>query len=363
MSYTDLYSTPDSSLGMDARAMNSYYGGDYNIRIGIVREIVIPENPNGEKGDCLFIVDVRYRGRETTLECQQTYRFNSPHNFEEYSLRNWLKTSPDLLTPDSAGLYDYRAGEVVVVAALEGDYSQGVILASMRHPTRPRYTPVDGTIAYASRFNGLETEIKDDGAYKVTWRGAPTNTALLDLPPSPSQIPPPTFDDKIGGTFYGIDNTGSFWLSDNNSQYLYMNKDEENGKTQLISTDTSLTIDKENFTAISKNTAIDGEKTTIKAKEAINLDAKEVSLKGKISIGNDSVELLTVLAEFITELGNVVVNSPVGTCTPVNSSPNWAAIEQFKSKIEQITGGGPQEVEAKEPVKAPEDTFGDNMIT
>ena len=70
MSYTDLYSTPDSSLGMDARAMNSYYGGDYNIRIGIVREIVIPENPNGEKGDCLFIVDVRYRGRETTLEAK-----------------------------------------------------------------------------------------------------------------------------------------------------------------------------------------------------------------------------------------------------------------------------------------------------
>ena len=362
MSYTDYYSTEDSSLYVDADVYEAYYKGDYAIRVGIIREI-IQDTEDAESNDGFFVVDVMITGREVALTCVQSYRYSSPHNFEEFTPRNWLKTSPDLLPPESAGLKAYRAGEVVIVAAIEGDYRQGIIIGSLRHPSRPRYTPIDGELAYVSRFNGLETQIKSDGSYKVVWRGLPTNTSLLDLPPTSSPVPQAQFDEEISGTYFGIDTTGSYWLSDNNNQYLYIKKDQENGKIQFISTDTSVTIDKENTDIISKNLHVTSEKTSIKAKEAINLDSKEISLKGKISIGNDSAELLTVLAELITELGNVVVNSPVGTCTPVNSSPNWALIEQLKAKIEQITGGGTQEVEAKEPVEAPEDIFGDDMIT
>lgn len=357
--FTEEETVVDSSLFVDSEIHNSFTSGDYGVRIGIVRDI-IPNLDDEDKKEVIHIVNVQYYGREVTMGCTMVSRFGGPHNFEEWTPRNWAKFPIDSLDPSSAGGHEYRAGDRVLVVALDGDFRQGVILGALRHPSRSRLTP-EGEIAYLSRFNGLDTEIRQDGTYKVTWRGLPTNDEALDTPPDGSEIVPPEFDEALSGSYYGFDNTGSYTVADNNGQLIKIVKSEEGGTMAIVSGATRIDLGDEIATITSAAVNISSDAVQIKGSESVFIDGAEVSLNGKISIGSGSVELLETLAKLVDALGDIVVTSPVGTCTPIKAAPTWSAVEELKGKIEQITGGGPQEVEAPEPVEDT-DVFGEDLI-
>jgi hypothetical protein len=357
--YTDQTTITDSSLLMDTETYGAYHGGDYGIRIGIVRDIINNVGDTDKKG-VHYMVDVQLDGREIGMGCVLMTKFGGPHNFEEFTPRNWLKFPAQTLHPSSAGRHEYRAGDRVIVAALDGDTRQGVILGALRHPSRERLTP-EGEIAYLSRFNGLDTEIRQDGTYKVTWRGLPINDKLLDVPPTGADIVGPQFDPLTSGSYYGFDSTGSYTVADGNGQMVKIVKSATGGTMALVSGDTRIDLATDSTTITSSSLSVASDSIKIKGGDEVFIDGGEISLNGKISIGFGPVELIDTLIKLIDEIGGITVTSPVGTCTPIMASPTWPKVVLLKTQLEQIKGGGPQLILPNAPVTDTDD-FGDDLI-
>src|SRR5690606_2811389 len=101
-----------------------------------------------------------------------------------------------------------KAGDAVLVAFLNGEAREAVILGGLIHPARKSTLDITKGPQYISEFNGVETSINNDGEYKLTFKAVPTNAKKLDDKPS-SKIPAPTYDTKVGGSFFWFDKTGS----------------------------------------------------------------------------------------------------------------------------------------------------------
>jgi hypothetical protein len=81
------------------------------------------------------------------------------------------------------------------------------------------------------------------------------------------------------------------------------------------------------------------EKMTSSTKEYSLAASSTVKIKSpKIAIGKDGVELLDQIVKAIDKLGAVKPISPVGPCTPLMATPEWAEVSAIKAKIEQIKG-------------------------
>ncbi len=362
--WTPFNNVQDSSLLMDSDASRTMHNGDYGLKIGIVAEIIeLPRE--SEFGGFGYKVDVQHLGKEIPIICYHLTKLSGPHNFEEFSLRPWVHFPRNLLPPAASDDLGLRAGDKVVIAALDGNMSQGVILGTMRHHARKNFIP-NGDAAYLFRYNGLDKEIRQDGTYKVTWRGLPINDQLLNIPPTGANPPAPVFNPSTSGSFYGFDNLGSYTVADGNGQLIKIKK--LSGNITLVSGDVRLEMGRTHIAGSdtiamkTTNLKIESEETVIKGSSAVNIDGQEISLNGKVSIGLGPIELLDTLIKLIDELGNVTVTSPVGTCTPILSSPNWAAVTLLKLQIEQIKGGGPQIALPLAP-GTDQDNFGDDIIT
>jgi len=178
------YSVRDSSVLQDPDVFRVFDGKDCAIRVGIVREERQDSNQHTR-----YIVEVASGGRQIPVSCVMMTRFGGAYNFEEFRVRPWVRKFPTALLPESsASKYELRSGDVVLVAYLEGQSREGVILGGLNHPARKEKT-TPGNIEYISMFNGLETQIRKDGSYKVTFKGAPITETVLELPPSGSPIP------------------------------------------------------------------------------------------------------------------------------------------------------------------------------
>lgn len=332
------YSVRDSSVLQDDRSFKVYDESDSNIRIGIVRE----ERIIGDKST-RYIVEVVYQGRQIPISCVLLTKWGGAHNYEEYRVRPWQKKFPSgALTPSSASTYDLRSGDVVAVAFLDGQSREGVILGGLKHNARKEKT-TPGNIEYISVFNGLETQIRTDGSYKVTFKGTAVNNALLEIPPAGQPVPEPQYNPLISGSFYGFAADGSYMVSDGD-QFIKMKKGStdrilvfESGQNRidmsgnLISGKMGFKTDK--FT-------IEAMQASIKATTKFTAQALQVSIKGtQLAIGSDQFELFEGLGKLIDALGGLIVTSPVGTCTPLMAAPTWASdVLPLKIKIAAMTG-------------------------
>jgi len=334
------YIVRDSSVLPDVDARVLVEHRDPSIRIGIVRE----ERETSD-GGILYIVEVLVNGKQVPVGCVPMTRFGGAHNFEEYSLRPWLNGFPSgLLLPASADQYKGRAGDVVVVAYLNGQSREGVILGGLSHNGRK---PVlkKGKIAYLSEFNGLETSITDDGSYKVTFKGyAPTNDAALKIPPFGSDVPAPLYNPLTGGSYFGFSNNGSFVASDG-SQLMKIHKNIATGSIILKSGSSQIELGGNpalgNFSVKTGKVVMESTTTaSIKSTVGLALQSLQVSIKGtQIAIGSDQFELIDGLIQLIDALGSLIVTSPVGTCTPLMAAPTWAAkVLPLKIKMTLVKG-------------------------
>jgi hypothetical protein len=339
------YSTKDSSLWMvpelhDTRTRSTK--GSEAIMIGVVRSVV-----ESDDGAPIFKVECWTGGTWQPLGCLLMSRFGGVHNFEEYGIRPYYPKGLDIL-PESSVQYDataFKAGDNVIVAPLDKDWRQGVILGGLNHPGRES-TIAAGDIAYRSCYNGLDTTIKDDGTYLVTWNGKAINDVLLDIPPTGIKPPEPTYDFFAAGSYFGIDTNGSFTVSDANGQLIKIKKSTGNisivsglnrieiGSTDVVGNDDSIGIQTSQLN-ISTTDVVD-----IFSLDSLHMQGfQDVSIKGiTVAIGNDVFELISGLIELLDEIGNVQVTSPVGPCNPLNTTPAWIKVELIKAKMSTLQG-------------------------
>lgn len=334
------YIVADSSLYKN----DAYNVVDYNdtsIRVGIVRKSIEVEG-TGTK----YLVECYIGGNQVPVSCVPINRFNSPYNFEEIRLKPWLRGSAasGFLDPGAASTYSLRDGETVVIAFIDGSAREGVILGSIKHPVRATTTE-EQTLAYHSVYNGLETTIDVEGAYKVTFQGAPLNDSE-PIPPGTKELPEAEYDEEISGSYYGFDNAGNFSIDCSN--------DDGVNSIAINKTDGTITIESGKNTIKIVGGSSDGE--LIITTGALKVEAKEISFNAQstfkveaaesisikalnVAIGNDTIELVDGILQIIDALGQITVTSPVGTCTPIMASPQWASgIIPLITKLNTLKG-------------------------
>jgi len=336
------YNVRDSSIHYDQDLHKDRLTGDPGIRVGIVRS-----NITDDDGLPLIEVECFKDGMMVMLTCQTMTRFGGAHNFEEFGIQPYYPKGISLL-PESAVQYDsfgLKNGDNVVVAAFEGDWRYGVILGGLSHGGR-KSTLEPGTIAYRSCFNGLDTEIRDDGTWLITHNGKAANAVELELPPIGKAPSAPVYNPLTAGSYMGFDVDGSWTVSDNQGQSIRIKKDVGNisiisgsnrieiGSTDVVGNDDSIGIQTSQL-SVSCSDVID-----IFSLDTLHLQGlQEVSIKGlKVAIGNDVFELIAGLIKILDIIGSAQVSSPVGPCTPLNLTSAWVELEVIKAKMSTLQG-------------------------
>lgn len=265
-------------------------------------------------------------------------QFGGAYNFEDYIYHGYKFDDK----PDPTRAFNAKAGDAVLVAFLNGEAREAIILGSLIHPSRKSTLDVTKGPQYLSEFNGVETSINSDGEYKMTFKAVPTNAKDLDNKPG-TKIPPPKYDTKVGGSFFLMDKTGSLELNDKDSSIQNIRIDKPKGTITINSGKIKLEMTKKEEKVTLKCKVLEitsDDKITGKTKE-YSMDAStSVKIKSpKVAIGKEGIELLDQLFQLVEALGKVQPISPVGPCTPIKSAPNWAGVVDVQSKIKEITGG------------------------
>ena len=337
------YNIKDSSVYYHPKDQKLNHRNDGSICVGIVRGTGVEDD-----GTIYYKVELFKEGSNSMVACQPVSRFGSPHNYEEYSLRPYHKNNDTIPESEAATLsYRFKAGECVIVAGLNGDWREAVILGCLSHPSRASNLE-PGVSRYQSVFNGLETTIGDDGAYKVKWNGKPINDSLLDVPPEVSigtPPPEPQYNLTSTGTFYGIDTNGSFTVSDDNGQLIKIKK--STGNISIVSGTNRIEIGasdisgmSDSITLKSGNLIAGAQTIDMNALDTVKVSAiSSVSIKAlNIAIGNDVIELFDGLLQLIDTIGTITVTSPVGPCTPIKATPQWVKVEILKQQLGTLKG-------------------------
>lgn len=325
------YVVKDSSIWRDTASHAAYSKRDDSIRMGTVRGA-----HEAAKGEIIYMVETHYNGLSVPMMCSLMTRFGGFTNYEEYGLRSYLNdaSSADPNVADHA--YELRAGDVVLVACLQGNHREGVILGGIKHPARKAIIPLK-EIAYISEFNGIETKISKTGAYRITNKAL--IPATLDAAVAGVPLFGPIYNPVVGGTYFEIGDDGSFTINDNIAQSIKVDKTGK--KTIITSGLCTLTLE------AAGNVSLDNIKTVISSKQKIEMSTfdfkvaatKSASLKAtKVAIGNDSFELIDGLIKLIDALGALVVTSPNGPCNPLQGAPTWAQVLQIKIQLTALKG-------------------------
>lgn len=310
---------------------------DSSIHIGMVHE----ELPAGNTGETLYVVMVTLNGQDVPITCTRMSRFGGAHNYEEYALRGYN----DSLSTGLNTNYSQRPGDVVIVAFLNGNAEQGVILGGVRHSSRPQSIE-DGKPAYKSRFNGVEKEISADGSLVFTYKGN-VPAPQLDLPPTGTPIAEPVDDPVKAGSSFGFDADGNFNISDGDRQTIIMTRDSvAGGNTVITSGTTVITIAGGATTqtvevSTKGNISLDAAKDITVSGLSLELSSKTscaIEAKAGLSITSAGSELLDLLTTLVDELGTLAVTSPVGPCTPLMASPTWAKVLAIQIKMKLMMG-------------------------
>ena len=339
---------------------------DMAIRVGTVQRIVSNENNDENR----YVVEVEDDGQRKVILCIRGFsKFGGRFNFEEYLSQGYTRTKAD--NPSVGIDRSILAGDMAIIAYVNGDAREGIILGFINHPGRNEAILQDGlttkaegivdvnvtggnseeTPTYISEFNGVETVINRLGEYKVTFKGQPTNLKQLADPVTGKAIVDPVYETVKGSSYFQFEQDGSYTLSDNNGENEQKLKiDKTNKKIVLTGGKTILEIDtaSEKYSITNKITDI---KSATQFDIAVGGNMKIKMTSGKIGIGIEGAELLAQVSDHLQELidtlkalqqethiGNLGYPSGV----PLNVAKYVAAegkATATKSKIDSIKGG------------------------
>jgi hypothetical protein len=326
----------DSSIWESQDSFDVARKKDMSVRIGMVREAIFDD----DREETRYMVEVFNTNNQMPISCVRMERFGGVYNYEEYTHQTFEADDSSA----SASKYAVRAGDVVLVAFINGDSREGIIIGGIRHPARPEEldTEEDG-IAYKTEFNGILQEINSDGEYRMTFRGMPLNIADLDEPSSGDDISEPEYDEEIGTSYWEFDVTGGWTVNDNASEDPQsIAIDKENGTITVTSGTVVVLMDKAGkmITVTTEHLQIDSTTDINVTTTDFKMEASSTaSIKSpKIAFGTDGVELLEQIVKFIKALGMVTPISPIGPCNPMQGSPQWPQVQQVQQAIDSIKG-------------------------
>jgi hypothetical protein len=325
----------DSSIWQDPFSFQKMNSTDSKLKIGIVRTSQF----NKDRGDITYIVEVQDAGDKLFIQCRHLRKHGGVYNFEDFTLQDYKFDQKY----DPIPAFDTKAGDAVLVAYLNGDSREGVILGGLTHSARAStLKPEDGP-QYLSQFNGIETSINKDGEYTVTFKAQPKNISKLKDSPNGKKIVAPEWDKEVGTSYFKFDKEGSYTVADNaTSDPQSLKIDKKNGKIIITSGKIVLTMEKkkELTTLVCKELNIAAkDKMSTKTKEWLTDASATATIKSpKIAFGTDNIELLDQIIKAIEAIGKVTPISPVGPCAPMQSAPQWPQVDAIKSKINTIKG-------------------------
>ena len=331
------YIVKDSSIWQTRQVAEIHRRRDTSIHVGIVKDIVFVDNDNI---NIQYVVEIYNNSSQMPIRCITSTRFGGAYNYEEYVLRREQSEGVDDMHRAS---YSVRTGDVVLVAFLGGHSYEGVILGHLQHPSRDSKIKKEDEIVYISEFNGIEKKINYKGEYRTTFKGIQTNIDYLKEATDGSKIPLPEYDENIAGSYYEFDKTGSWHVTDAAQEKKQSIKiDKQKGEIFIRSGDISIKIEKNNekITTTCKHIEINSKNKVDVNTEDFNVVAeKTAKIKSKkIAIGTDGTELLDKITKLIDAISTLQAISPVGPCTPLNSSPTWPQVAKIKSAIQSIKG-------------------------
>ena len=324
----------DSSIWQNADAFGAVNKKDPFLRIGIVKKVYREERTT----DIKYLVEVQDRNDSIEVNARMLRRFGGVYNYEDVIDRGYKFDDK----PDPTRAFDAKAGDAVLVAFLNGEAREAIILGGLIHPARKSTLDITKGPQYVSEFNGVETSINNDGEYKLTFKAVPTNVKDLENKPS-ARIPAPKYDNKVGGSFFQFDKTGSIEINDKDQGGIQnLRIDKPGGTITVNSGKIKLTMTKKDEKVELKCKVLNitaDDKITGKTKE-YSMDAStSVKMKSpKVAIGKEGIELLDQIFQLVEMLAKVTPISPVGPCTPLMSTPQWSGVSGVQSKIKEITG-------------------------
>lgn len=324
----------DSSIWQNSEAFSRVDHKDPYMRIGIVKKVYREERTS----DIKYLVEIQDRNDSIEVNARLLRRFGGVYNYEDVVDHGYKFNDK----PDPVRAFDAKAGDTVLVAFLNGQAREAVILGGLIHPARKSTLDITKGPQYQSEFNGIETRINENGEYTLTFRAIPTNIKKLDDTPA-AKIATPTYDDKVGGSFFQMDKTGSLELSDKDKGSIQsLRIDKPKGTITVNSGKIKLTMTKKEEKVELKCKILD-----IVSDDKIDGKTKEFKLEAstfvkinspKVAIGKEGIELLDQLSQMVEALAKVIPISPVGPCSALGASPSWPGVVSVQSKIKEITG-------------------------
>lgn len=323
----------DSSIWQNSDSFSAVHHKDPYLRIAIVKKVFREERTS----DIKYLVEIQDRNDSVEVNARMLRQFGGAYNYEDFVYHGYKFDDK----PDPTRAFNAKAGDAVLVAFLNGEAREAIILGSLIHPSRKSTLDVTKGPQYISEFNGIETSINSDGEYKMTFKAVPTNAKDLNNKPG-AKIPPPKYDEKVGGSYFWMDKTGSLELNDKDKEFQNMRIDKPKGTITINSGKIKLEMTKKEEKVTLKCKVLEitsDDKITGKTKEYSMDASKSVKIKSpKVAIGKEGIELLDQLFQLVEMLGKVTPISPVGPCTPLMSTPQWSGVTGVQSKIKEITG-------------------------
>jgi len=324
----------DSSIWYSPKQFAAMQEKDPYLRIGVVQKSFLDEN----NGDIRYLVQIFDRNDKIQVSCRLLRRFGGVYNYEDYTLHGYNTTDK----PDPVDDFAAKAGDCVLVAFMNGEPREGVIIGGMTHAARPMSLKLADGPQYKAEFNGVETSINKDGEYKLTFKGQPTNIARLNDIPN-AKITAPQYNKDVGGTYMTFNKKGGWKLNDASKENPQGIEIDKAGGTITITSGKVIV----KITKASETINVTSKVLEVASTDKINNTTKEFSVKAetsikmnsaKVAIGQDGVELLDQIFQLVEKLGMVQPISPIGPYTPLMATPQWAQVKQVQSKVKQITG-------------------------
>jgi len=288
----------DSSIWSFPEAMEVHHRTDGLIRVGIVKQAF----NDAITGELRYLVGVNNSGHEINTNCRMLRRFGGVYNYEDYISHGYnIQDNPDAI----AG-YNAKAGDVVLVGQFNGQGREGVILGGLTHPARTTAIQASDGPQYDAEFNGVHTNINADGEWTLTFKGQPTNLDQLDDTPS-AQIPPPTYDTSVGGSYMKFDMAGGWTVNDaaqSDPQSIVIDKSA--GTVTTKAGQISLIMNKGD-----QSVSLTCQSTTVNSANTYSLTTKDYSVSAsstakvdspKIAIGNGGTELLDQISQALMQI-------------------------------------------------------------
>jgi hypothetical protein len=324
----------DSSIWNNSEAFSAAEKKDPYLRIGIVKKVY----REARTTDIKYLVEVQSRNDSVEVNARMLRKFGGVYNYEDVIDHGYKFDDK----PDPTRNFEAKAGDAVLVAFLNGEAREAVILGGLIHPARKSTLDITKGPQYQSEFNGIETRINEFGEYTMTFKAVPTNAKKLDETPQ-TAIPAPTYDDKIGGSFFQFDKTGSIEINDKDKNGIQnLRIDKPKGTITVNSGKIKLTLTKKDEKVELKCKLLDivsDDKITVKTKEFKMEASTSTKINSpKVAIGKEGIELLDQLYQMVEALAKVIPISPVGPCSAIGSSPQWPGVVAVQQKIKEITG-------------------------